>query len=160
MRPQEDEGMKTIRSLLGARETITVARTAPVVEAARLMSSRHIGALPVLDADRLVGIFTERDVVRRVVALARDPQTTQVGEVMSTDLVVAEIGEDCEVCLSRMQQAHVRHLIALSNGRLAGVVSVRDVLKADLDEKEYELTMLNAYVHYIPADIRATTARP
>lgn len=145
--------MRSIRAILGERETIVVARSASIAEAARLMSAHHIGALPVLDNDRLVGIFTERDVLTRIVAAGRDPGTTLVGEVMSTELVVADLNESYEVCLARMQQAHVRHLVALQEGRLAGIVSLRDVLAADVDEKAEELTLLNAYVHYIPANI-------
>lgn len=145
--------MRSIRAILGERETIVVARSASIAEAARLMSAHHIGALPVLDNDRLVGIFTERDVLTRIVAAGRDPGTTLVGEVMSTELVVADLNESYEVCLARMQQAHVRHLVALQEGRLGGIVSLRDVLAADVDEKAEELTLLNAYVHYIPANI-------
>ena len=114
--------MRSIRAILGERETIVVARSASIAEAARLMSAHHIGALPVLDNDRLVGIFTERDVLTRIVAAGRDPGTTLVGEVMSTELVVADLNESYEVCLARMQQAHVRHLVALQEGRLAGIV--------------------------------------
>ena len=90
----------------------------------------------------------------RIVAAGRDPDTTPVGDVMSTELVVGDVSESYEVCLARMQQAHVRHLIALQDGRLAGIVSLRDVLAADIDEKAEELTMLNAYVHYIPAHMQ------
>ena len=59
-----------------------------------------------------------------------------------------------------MRQAHVRHLLALEEGRLAGIVSLRDVLAAEVDDKEEELTILNAYVHYIPANLQVRTARP
>lgn len=152
--------MKSIKAILGDRETFTVERSASITEAARLMAARQIGALPVLDGERLVGIFTERDVLTRIVAAGRNPATTAVGDVMSTDLVVADASESYEVCLVRMQQAHVRHLLALQDGRLAGIVSLRDVLAADLDEKAEELTMLNAYVHYIPAHLQVRTERP
>lgn len=152
--------MKSITAILGGRETITVERSASITEAARLMAARQIGALPVLDGERLVGIFTERDVLTRIVAAGCNPATTAVGDVMSTDLVVADASESCEACLARMQQAHVRHLLALQEGRLAGIVSLRDVLAADLDEKAEELTMLNAYVHYIPAHLQVRTERP
>ncbi len=90
----------------------------------------------------------------RVVAAGRDPDDHAVGDVMSTDLIVADVSESYEVCLSRMQQAHVRHLIVLDGRRLAGIVSLRDVLAADIDEKAEAITLLNAYVHYIPADRR------
>ena len=152
--------MKSIKAILGDRQTITVSRVASVVEAARLMAAHHIGALPVLDGDRLVGIFTERDVLTRIVAAGRNPETTLVGMVMSTDLIVGEVSETYDVCLSRMRQAHVRHLLALEDKRLAGIISLRDVLAADVDEKEEELTILNAYVHYIPANLQVRTARP
>ena len=79
---------------------------------------------------------------------------------MSTDLVVCDVNESYETCLTRLQQAHVRHLLALQDGRLAGIVSMRDVLAADVDEKAEELTLLNAYVHYIPAHMQIKTARP
>jgi len=152
--------MRSIKAILGDRETIVVARSASVADAARLMSAHHIGALPVLEHDRLVGIFTERDVLTRIVAAGRSPETTTVGDVMSTDLVVCEVNESYEACLTRLQQAHVRHLLALQDGRLAGIVSMRDVLAADVDEKAEELTLLNAYVHYIPAHMQIKTARP
>ena len=152
--------MRSIKAILGDRETIVVARSASIADAARLMAAHHIGALPVLDGARLVGIFTERDVLTRIVAVGRNPDTSRVGDVMSTDLVVCEVGESYEVCLNRMQQARVRHVIALQDGQLAGIVSMRDVLAADVDEKAEELTLLNAYVHYIPAHMQVRTARP
>ena len=78
--------MRSVKAILGDRETIVVARSASIADAARLMAAHHIGALPVLDGDRLVGIFTERDVLTRIVAAGRNPDTTRVGDVMSTDL--------------------------------------------------------------------------
>jgi CBS domain-containing protein len=149
--------MKSIKAIVGDQRTITVERRASVADAARVLSSNRIGAVPVVDDGRLVGIFSERDVLTRVVAEDRAPAATAVGDVMSTDLVVAEVNESYEVCLGRMQQAHVRHLIVLDagdGGRLAGIVSLRDVLAADIDEKAEELTMLNAYVHYIPSHLQ------
>lgn len=145
--------MKSIKTIVADRETIIVDRLTSVLTAARMMSERQIGAVPVLDGERLAGIFTERDLMARVVAAGCDPKATLIGEVMSTDLVAADIGESCETCLSRMRQAKVRHLIVLEQGRLAGIVSLRDLMAADLDEKDEAITLLNAYVHYIPADL-------
>ena len=145
--------MRSVRAVIGSRETVTVAPCASVLEAAQLMAARPIGAVPVVDGDRLAGIFTERDVLTRVVAAGLDPSTTTVADVMSIQLVVAEIGEPYDVCLQRMRQARVRHLIVLNQGRLAGIVSLRDLMAVDLDEKDEAITLLNAYVHYIPADI-------
>src|SRR5947208_1164112 len=146
--------MKSIKAIIGARETVTVEIRTSVAEAARLMAERGIGAVPVIADGRLAGIFSERDVLTRVVAARRDPANTSVADVMSSELVVADAVENYEVCLSRMQQAHVRHLIVLDGGTLSGIVSFRDLLAADLDEKAEAITLLNAYVHYIPADLQ------
>jgi CBS domain-containing protein len=145
--------MKSIRSIVASRDTVTVDSMTSVLDAARIMTARHIGAVPVVDAERLVGIFTERDVMARIVAGARDPGATPVADVMSTELVVTEINESFDACLARMQQARVRHILVLDNGRLAGIVSLRDLMAADLDDKEEAISLLNAYVHYIPADL-------
>jgi CBS domain-containing protein len=145
--------MKSIKAVIGDRATITVDRATLVTEATRLMAKHHIGSLPVLDGERLVGIFTERDVLVRVVAADRPPGATCVADVMSTDLVVAWVNETYETCLRRMRQAHVRHLPVIDGSRLVGIVSLRDLLVADIDEKEEALTLLTSYVHYIPADV-------
>jgi CBS domain-containing protein len=146
--------MRSIKSILGNRGTVTVESSASVTTAARLMTDHHIGAVPVVDSGRLTGIFSERDILTRVVAAGRLPDTTLVREVMSTELIVANASESYEACLMRMQQAHVRHLLVLENGGLFGIASLRDVLAADIDEKAEAITLLNAYVHYIPADLQ------
>lgn len=149
--------MRSVKEIIGSRDTVTVDFLSTVADAARVMSARQIGAVPVLEGERLAGIFTERDVLTRVVAAGRDPERTPVATVMSTELVVADVGESYEICLKRMQQAHVRHVIVLDKDRLAGIVSLRDLLRADADEKDEALTLLNAYVHYIPVDLHAKT---
>ena len=147
--------MKSVKAIVGDRFTVTVGPLSSVTDAARLMAAHQIGGLPVVDGDRLVGIFTERDVLTRVVAAGRPPDDTRVTDVMSSDLVVAEVTEGCEDCLARMQRSRVRHLIVLDQGRLAGILSLRDLLAADIDDKAEAITLLNAYVHYIPVDLQA-----
>jgi CBS domain-containing protein len=147
--------MYSIKTVVDARQTMTVGPLVSVLEAARAMTDRQIGALPIVENDRLVGIFTERDVLARVVANGLDPAATSVGSVMSTTLVMADASEPYDVCMERMKQAHVRHLLVLENGRLAGILSLRDLLTADLNEKNEAITLLNAYVHCIPANYPA-----
>jgi CBS domain-containing protein len=149
--------MKSVRAVIDARETITVGPLTSVQEAGRVMTRHQIGAVPIIDGDRLAGIFTERDVLARVVAAGLDPASTPVADVMSTQLVIADVNEPYDVCLQRMQQAHVRHLIVLEHGRLSGVISLRDLMAVDLSEKDDVINLLNAYVHYIPADLHAKT---
>jgi CBS domain-containing protein len=81
--------MKPISAVIQGQDTAVVPRTASVVDAVRIMTARNIGAVPVVDDERLVGIFTERDVMARVVAVGLDPKNTEVGDVMSPDLVTA-----------------------------------------------------------------------
>ncbi len=150
--------MKTVKSIIGNRDTVTVDHSATVLAATRAMTEHQIGAVPIVEAERLVGVFTERDVMARVVAAGLDASATPVTAVMSTQLVIADVREPYEVCLSRMQRAGVRHLIVLDEGRLAGILSLRDLLAVELDEKEEAITLLNAYVHYIPVDIQAKSA--
>jgi CBS domain-containing protein len=143
--------MKSVRDIVAGQDVVTVTQVMPVAEAARLMAARHIGAVPVVDAGRIVGIFTERDALTRIVATGVDPARTPVHEVMSSTLVVADIGESCEKCLDRMRQSHIRHLIVLDKDHMAGIVSMRDLMAVDLDDKLETITMLTAYVHSVPA---------
>ncbi len=145
--------MKSVKTIVGARETVTVGSLASVLDAARVMAHHQIGAVPIVDGGRLAGIFTERDVLVRVVAAGLDPAATPITAVMSTPLIVAEVSEPYDVCLRRMQQACVRHLVVLDGGRLAGILSLRDLIAVDLNEKVEAITLLNAYVHDIPADL-------
>lgn len=142
--------MTQVGSMLAGRQTVLVAGDATVLDAARRMAQHNIGAMPVVDGQRVVGIFSERDLMVRVVAVGRDPGRTRVAEVMTRDLVAASPLDTCEACLQLMKSAGVRHLLLLHEGRLEGVVSLRDLLLVDADEKALTLTLLNAYVHDIP----------
>ena len=146
--------MRSIKAILGNRETHTVSPFDSVRKAVQLMVVHEIGCVPVVEGDRVVGIFTERDVMTRVVGPGVPADATPVGSVMSTKLVVTNADESYEVCLNRMRQSRVRHLIVLDGKRMGGVVSIRDLMAVDLDEKVEEISMLNAYVHQVPGPVR------
>ena len=145
--------MKSAKDIVRGQDIVTVDSMISVREAARVMADRHIGAVPVTDGDRIVGIFTERDALIRIVAAGIDPARAHVRDVMSSTLVVADVSESYETCLDRMRQARIRHLIVLDNERMAGIISMRDLMAVDLDDKAETITLLNAYVHYVPVDI-------
>ena len=145
--------MNEVRSLIAGQRIVLVSQSLSVREAVRRMADRHIGAVPVIDGERVTGIFTERDVMARVVAAGRDPDRTTVAEVMTRDLVAAHPSDTCQDCLRLMTRAKVRHLLLLDEGRLVGIVSLRDLLSLDADEKRLAIRLLNAYVHDIPVTL-------
>src|SRR5688572_7619059 len=142
--------MKTARDLFSGQDLTVISKTDSVYNAARLMAEKKIGAVPVVEGERVVGIFSERDIMNRVVARNINPQTTTVDQVMTTDLIVGEPNENIEVILSRMKQANIRHLPIVEDGKLVGIISFRDLLQADLNERDEEIKIMTAYIHYIP----------
>lgn len=144
--------MKTIGTIVksGHRNLYTISAEDSVYAAARYMTERNIGAVTVVEGPRVVGLFSERDLMKRVVAEGRDPAQVKVREVMSTELTIANPGESYEEALSKMQQAKVRHLPILEDNQLLGLISLRDLLQVDADEKAEEIRMLNTYINYVP----------
>lgn len=121
-----------------------------VLETVRAMVERNIGAVPVIHQGKLVGIFSERDLMSRVVAKGRDPLTTCMAEVMTDDPLTINTNEDLENCLALMRRHGFRHLPVCHEGQLVGVVSLRDILLHDLNEKDDEVRMMRAYIHSMP----------
>ena len=142
--------MKTVGTLVAGREVYHVRVEHTVREAARYMSDRRVGAVAVLEGDRLAGVLSERDIMSRVVARALDPDAVKVGEVMTRELVVASASESNEDGVRKMKQAGCRHLPVIQGDRFLGMVSLRDLLQVDLSEKDEEIRLLNAYIHYVP----------
>ncbi len=142
--------MKTMGGVVSERPLYSISRNVSVAEAARYMAEKNVGAVPVVDDNRLVGVFSERDVVTRVIAKGLDPQTAKVNDVMTSKIVVASVDESLESSLQKMQKAHCRHLPIVSGDRLVGMVSLRDLLMIDLDEKERNLEYLQSYIYMVP----------
>src|SRR5688572_6375213 len=106
-----------------------------VSEAAKYMKKHDIVALAVLEDDRLCGIVTERDILNQVVAEQLNPETTLVGEIMTKEVATAGPEDSYEECLSKMLQQHCRHLPIISGDKLLGIISLRDLLQVDVNEK-------------------------
>jgi CBS domain-containing protein len=139
-----------ISELIKDQRVITAVRQQTVLEVARLMVDHNIGAVPVLENGRLVGIFSERDLMKRVVVGGRDPAGTRVGQVMTEDPLTVEEGDSLETCMTLMRRHGFRHLPVCRNGELLGLVSLRDIVLHDLDEKGDEMRMMRAYLHSTP----------
>ncbi len=138
--------MATIRDLISNRTIHYVQPTQTVFEAASYMVDCNVGAVPVLDDTKLVGIFSERDIMRRVVTERRDPLTTHIAEVMSTDIRSVGPHASSEEAMCLMQSHGVRHLPVCEGRTLVGFLSLRDLLRCHLDEKSGEAEMMRAYI--------------
>lgn len=128
------------------RHVYTVERTATVAEAVRQMNEKGIGALLVLDGSRPVGIFTERDVLRRVVDADRDPALTRVGEVMTRDLITITPEWHVEEAMALMTRRRCRHLPVVENERVVGMISIGDLLRWVTIHQEDHIRQMTDYI--------------
>lgn len=150
--------MKTLREIMRPDFLFTVQRHDTVQAAVRTMAASNVGIVAVLDGDRLVGVFSERDVVRRVVDRGLDPATAVVGELMTTELLVADADLDYQAAIRMMDQANIRHLPVVSQGRVLSMLSIRDLMRVDLQDKGEELRYLQEYLYQVPPAASAASA--
>jgi CBS domain-containing protein len=142
--------MHTVRNLLRTQSLVHAPLQATVREVTQLMTRSRVGAVIVLDGERLAGVFSERDLMTRVVAAGRDPDATFVSEVMTQRVVTAEVYETRSSCLEKMTRAGCRHLPVLSDGRPIAMLSMRDFLRDEIEEKSEEIRELRAYIQQDP----------
>ena len=139
--------MSCIHDLIKNQETYHADAAQSVLEVAQAMVDRNIGAVPVLREGCLVGVFSERDLMRRVVVEGRDPARTMVGEVMTENPLTVQPEADLETCIFLMRRHGFRHLPICQDRVLHGMVSMRDIILHDLSEKDDEVRMMRAYIH-------------
>jgi len=125
---------RLVRSIIESQTLVTAPADATVADAARLMQRHRVGALLVVEGERLTGIFTERDALFRVIAEGRDPQATLIGEVMTRDPQTIAADRPFGHALHLMFEGGFRHVPVIENGQPVGVVSSRDALGSDLRE--------------------------
>lgn len=140
--------MYTVRQVLQekGREVYSVGPQATVYEALQLMAEKNIGAVVVLEQGRVVGIFSERDYARKVVLHGKASRTTTVGEVMTRDVLYAKPDDSIEDCMSLMTAKRHRHLPVMDGDRLVGLVSIGDVVKAIISDREFTIRELERYI--------------
>jgi CBS domain-containing protein len=142
--------MATVRDILGGKgaRVWSVGPQATVLEAALLMNEHKIGALVVLDDDRVAGMFTERDVLQRVVAGRRDPGQTRVEEVMTVEVVCCQPETSLDEARTAMKQRRIRHLpVVDGDGRLGGLVSIGDLNAHQANSQEQTIHFMYEYLH-------------
>ena len=124
----------------------SVGPTDSVADTTSLMAERNIGIVMVLEDDQLVGVFSERDLIRRVLAENKDPAAVKVSEVMTKRVVIARDEDDPELCLQKMEQESCRHLPVFVGDKPVGMLSIRDLMRYILRSKEEDLKLLEQYI--------------
>jgi len=130
---------RTIRTIIEGQELVTAPKSMPVGEAARLMKQHKVGAILVVEGDKLVGVFTERDALFRVVAEGLNAATTEVGAVMTQNPKTVQADSPFALALQMMYEGGFRNVPVVENGKPVGLVSARDALGPELKEFVYEM---------------------
>ncbi len=142
--------MATVRELIAAKggDVLTIDASFSVLDATARMNEHKVGAIVVTDSDsNVVGIFTERDVLRRIVAEQRDPASTPVGEVMTDRVVCCPLDTDLQEVQALMRNQRIRHLPVTDDGRLAGLISIGDVNAHFAADHEAHILYLHEYIY-------------
>ena len=139
----------TIDAILHSKsdEIYSIAHDATVFEAIEMMDRKNVGALLVMEAERLVGIISERDYTRKVFLRGKRSRETQVAELMSTNVTVAHPREPVEKCLHMMTDKHIRHLPVVDGGTVVGVISIGDLVKHIISCQSATIAHLESYIH-------------
>jgi CBS domain-containing protein len=132
---------------LKGRDVLSIAPYETVYAAVALMAEADVGALLVIDDGKFVGIFTERDYAREVVLKGRMSPQTFVRDIMSTDCVCVQSDVSVETCMELMTKYRVRHLPVVDNDKLAGIVSIGDLVKSIIDDQRFTIAQLEDYIH-------------
>jgi CBS domain-containing protein len=140
--------MKTVRQLLEAKGSAvhTVSPQATVFDALKIMAEKNVGALVVTEGEGLVGLISERDYARKVVLLGRVSKDTPVADIMTREVVCVALGKAVDECMAIMTQGHFRHLPVIDGDRLAGIISIGDVVKSLLDHQQFTIEQLEQYI--------------
>jgi CBS domain-containing protein len=138
--------MSRVRDIVQDRDLFSVEENQSVAEVARKMADVHVGAILVLNGDQLRGVFSERDLMRRVVLEERDPARTPVGDVMTKEVATIEELASIEEAMEAMQTHNCRHLPVMCGPRVAGFLSMRDLMNYELTRKTEELHHMRAYI--------------
>ena len=140
--------MRTVRQLLAEKpaEVFTVAPDAPVIEAIRLMAEKGVGAVLVMRGEELAGILSERDYARKIVLKGRSSADTAISAIMTADVITVIPDTSVPACMRMMTELRIRHLPVVENGRLVGLVSIGDLVKATIEEQQQQLEHLQRYI--------------
>ena len=140
--------MKRVRDILEAkgREVWSIKPGVTVFDALRLMAEKEIGALTVMDDERLVGIISERDYARKVILFGRSSLTTAVEEIMTQPVVCTHPEQPIEECMAVVTEKRVRHLPVVEQGKIVGLISIGDLVKSIIADQRFIIQQLERYI--------------
>jgi len=140
--------MSLIRDIIASKgnEVLTISGRASVFDAISRISEANVGAIVIKDGDQPDGIFTERDYLRKIALQGRSSNDTVVSDVMSSPLITVELSSATRDAMEIMTERRCRHLVVTENGKMAGIVSLGDLVKQMLQEKEAEVEQLSSYI--------------
>ena len=141
--------MKTVAELLRTKPTRAVVTVSPelsVLEAIKILAAENIGAAVVMSGDRLAGIFSERDYTRKVILKGRSSDSTRVEEIMSANVVVVSPRTKARDCMALMTEKSIRHLPVVEEGRVIGMVSIRDIVSDIIADQDFTIEQLEHYI--------------
>jgi len=140
--------MRSVQQLLEEKpqQVLSIHPQAKVFDALMLMAEKDVGALVVLEGDKLVGIFSERDYARKIILFGKTSRDTSVGEIMTAKVVCVRPEQMVDQCMALMTQKRVRHLPVLSEKKVVGIISIGDVVRAMLQDQQHTIEQLEQYI--------------
>jgi CBS domain-containing protein len=141
--------MKTVAELLRTKPTRAIVRVTPeqsVLDAIKVLASENIGAAVVMSGERLAGIFSERDYTRKVILKGRSSDNTRVEEIMTANVIVVNPRTKTRDCMALMTEKNIRHLPVVDEGRVIGMVSIRDIVSDIIADQDFTIEQLEHYI--------------
>jgi IMP dehydrogenase len=141
--------MKTVAELLRSKPTRAIVKVSPessVLDAIKVLASENIGAAVVMSGERLAGIFSERDYTRKVILKGRSSDSTRVEEIMTANVLVVSPRTKARECMALMTEKNIRHLPVVDEGRVIGMVSIRDIVSDIIADQDFTIEQLEHYI--------------
>ncbi len=141
--------MKTVQQILNTKpfQIFSVTANTSVLDALKLMTEKNISALLIVDEDRILGIFTERDYARKIVLQGKASKDTEISEVMTANLITVTPTDTIDLCMQIMSDKHIRHLPVVDADKTAGMVSIGDVVKFIIADQKETISQLENYIN-------------
>ena len=142
--------MLTVKTILEHKghDVYSIAPDAPAYDALRIMADKNVGALVVMDGDKLVGVFSERDYARKVILKGKSSKNTPVRDLMTSPVHTVSPDDTVENCMQRMTEKRIRHLPVVEKGKVIGVISIGDVVREIITDQQWTIQHLENYISH------------